>query len=189
MRIAFVILLMILIYCVLMEGRISVTRLGQKDVHITGGPIRGLIVDFYPVRSYLPPVEVFRGIQYHITRGKTLRLFPPRPSYETWDNQKHMSTFSKPCFQRKLKAMDTLPDTIQTRMSRLKHFTKGTIEDCLYLNVYAPKSGKIHIIKESTPCCLMFKKYLKVVIVIWYEKGMQRDVWISRSDIIFSSRN
>ena len=144
MRMAFEILLIILLYCVSMEGRIRVTRLGQKDVHITGGPIRGLIVDLNLARGYLPPVEVFRGIQYHITRGKTLRLFPPRPSYETWDIRKPMSTFSKPCFQRKPKSADSLSDTIKTRMSRLNNFTKETIEDCLFLNVYAPKSGKIN---------------------------------------------
>ena len=155
MKSAFGVLQMILFCCVSVEGKISVTRLGQSELHISGGPIRGLAVDFYPYRNYLPPVEVFRGIQYHITRGKTLRMFPPRPSYETWDKQKPMSTFSKPCFQRKLKATDSLPDTIKTRMSRLKHFIKETIEDCLYLNVYAPKSGTVHTMtKKSTSCCL-----------------------------------
>ena len=148
----FVILPMILIYCVSVEGSISVTRLGQKEVHITEGPIRGLTVDIYPSAGYLPPVEVFRGIQYHITRGKTLRFFPPRPSYETWDTRKSMSKFSKPCFQRKPKVTDSLPANIKNRISRYKHFTKETVEDCLYLNLYVPKSGKLKIYKTDQRC-------------------------------------
>ena len=146
---------MILIYCVSVEGIISVTRHGQREVRITEGPIRGLTVDIYPSRGYLPPVEVFRGIQYHITRGKTLRFFPPRPCYEIWDTRKPMLTFSKPCFQKNPKVTDSLPDHINTRMSRLKHFTTETMEDCLYLNVHVPKSGKLDITQLTEETMLL----------------------------------
>ena len=154
MRIIFVIhvLILIHIHCVSVEGRISVTRHGQKEVLITEGHIRGLAVALYPSSGYLPPVEVFRGIQYHITRGKTLRFFPPRPFYETWNTRKPMSTFSKACFQRKPKVTDSLSDKIKTRMSMLKHFTKEITEDCLYLNVYVPISGKLKIYTTNKVC-------------------------------------
>ena len=99
---------------------------------------------------YSRQVEVFRGIPFAAPPIQSLRFMPPVTATK-WRNVKQAVEFGPVCPQQ--------PPQIRNESAALQNMGKGRLralkqivpqlknqsEDCLYLNVYAPLSGKNHI--------------------------------------------
>ena len=94
-----------------------------------------------------PQVEVFRGIPFAAPPIGSLRFMPP-VTVTPWRETRAASTFGPVCPQ-------LLPDTRNETLAlasmgrgrlrslrSLKPILSNQSEDCLYLNVYAPVTGK-----------------------------------------------
>ncbi len=90
--------------------------IAAEPIQVTHGPVVG-------VETREPSVEVFKGIPYAAPPVGDLRWRPPQPP-EPWDAVKVCDTFGAASLQtRNRKGM---PQS----------------EDCLYLNVWRPRSSK-----------------------------------------------
>lgn len=129
-------------------------RYSSRIVEIESGAIRGIILELNS--RHLEPVEVFRGVPYAAPPVGQLRFSPPQ-SPVRWPGTRLADTFGNVCPQK-------CPD-IANRTAALAQMPKGRYhylkkyvpllvnqsEDCLFLNIYVPGSGKcskfaVHII-------------------------------------------
>lgn len=113
------------------------------------GDIRGIILELNS--RHLEPVEVFRGVPYAAPPVGPLRFSSPRPPLP-WPGTRLADTFGTVCPQKS-------PD-LSNRTAALLHMPKGRYhylkkfvpllvnqsEDCLFLNIYVPGSGKYLLI-------------------------------------------
>lgn len=106
---------------------------------------------------YLDPVEVFRGVPYAAPPVGDLRLRPPRPPIP-WKDIKFAKSFGAVCPQKypdirnETLALSLMPKGRYQQLTRLYTFLGNQSEDCLYLNLYIPASGK-------TFCYIYYMKY------------------------------
>lgn len=96
---------------------------------------------------HLDPVEVFRGIPYAAPPVGDLRFRPPI-SPIPWDGIKLADSFGAVCPQHFPDISNDTAALLQMPLGRyqqLKHlymFLINQNEDCLFLNLYIPGSGK-----------------------------------------------
>lgn len=138
------------LFCMLVIFRIVhlQTALLEKEewytevITLKQGDIRGKVVK--PKKhSYLNEVEVYLGIPYAAPPIGNLRFMPPGAALQ-WNgilNAFHM----KPVCPQMLPNLDSME---QKKMSpernnfikKMKQYLKTESEDCLYLNIYVPRS-------------------------------------------------
>lgn len=104
------------------------------------GPLRGIVMHSNPI------VEAFLGVPYASPPIGSLRYMPPvTPS--TWKATKLADNFSPVCPQAlpKLYGSDGLFEHTRGRLAHLRRLLpllSNQSEDCLYLNLYVPRSGE-----------------------------------------------
>ncbi|KAJ3633486.1 hypothetical protein MTP99_010430 [Tenebrio molitor] len=118
-----------------------VHKYSTRVVRTKYGPLRGVMIHINP------PVEAFLGVPYATPPVGSLRYMPPvTPSI--WKNTRLADRFGAVCPQR--------PPDIGNRSEALLEFPRGRLlylekllpllanesEDCLYLNLYVPRTGK-----------------------------------------------
>lgn len=109
------------------------------------GPIRGVIVDLSS--KHLEPVEVFRGIPYAAPPIGVRRFMPPDAPFR-WSGTRLADTFAPVCPQRhpdvsnKTLALQHMPRGRYLQLKRLVPLLQNQSEDCLFLNLFIPASGK-----------------------------------------------
>lgn len=97
--------------------------------------------------KHLDPVEVFRGIPYAAPPIGDLRFRPPI-SPIPWDGIKLADSFGAVCPQHfpdisnDTAALLQMPLGRYQQLKRLYMFLTNQSEDCLFLNLYIPGSGK-----------------------------------------------
>ncbi len=115
----FFLLLFFLNCCSLSDPPAAGSSLLKDPVKISSGLVSGLVAD--GVRSY-------KGIPYAAPPLGQLRFRPPQP-VSPWQGVRKCTEYGPAC--------------LQPPMSRFTGMTfKGTSEDCLYLNVWAPVASK-----------------------------------------------
>ncbi|CAH1118454.1 unnamed protein product [Phaedon cochleariae] len=128
-----------------------VHKYSTRIVRTKYGPLRGIILHIHP------SVEAFLGVPYATPPVGSLRYMPPvTPSL--WRTTRLADRFSPVCPQR-------LPD-ISNRSEALLEFPKGQLlhlekilpllanqsEDCLYLNLYVPRTATGGEESSLLPC-------------------------------------
>lgn len=97
--------------------------------------------------KHLEPVEVFRGVPYAAPPVNARRFMPPDPPLR-WSSTKLADSFPPVCPQRlpelgnKTAALEHMPRGRYLQLRRLLPLLQNQSEDCLYLNLYIPASGK-----------------------------------------------
>ena len=124
-------------------------RYSSRIVDTKSGPIRGIISELNS--KLLEPVEVFRGIPYAAPPVGERRFMPPRPPIP-WTGTKLADTFPPVCPQNvpditnKTMAFLKMPRGRYLQLRKLLPLLKNQSEDCLYLNLYVPGSGKFFLL-------------------------------------------
>lgn len=127
-------------------------RYSSRIVEIQSGAIRGIILELNS--RHLEPVEVFRGVPYAAPPVGPLRFRPPQPPL-SWPGTRLADTFGAVCPQKypdlsnRTAALTYMP---KGRYHYLKKFVPLLVnqsEDCLFLNIYVPGSGKSHFNYQS----------------------------------------
>lgn len=130
------------IVCVAGQMRPS---LSARIVKTKQGSVKGVVV--IPSNRELQPVEAFLGLPYASPPVGPLRFMPP-VSPLSWNGVRLMDKYAPACPQ-------TLPDVSNERealrfvtrgrlqyLRRLLPYLRNQSEDCLYLNIYAPVTGR-----------------------------------------------
>ena len=118
----------------------------SRVIRTRHGVVRGMISQPDPMLD-LDPVEVFLGIPYASPPVGALRFMPPTTTLP-WRGVRNANRYPPVCPQRLPNLEDrseVLKKMSQGRYRYLKRritFLKNQSEDCLYLNLYAPISGK-----------------------------------------------
>ncbi|CAH0557628.1 unnamed protein product [Brassicogethes aeneus] len=128
-----------------------VHKYSTRVVRTKYGPLRGVMIHIHP------PVEAFLGVPYATPPIGSLRYMPPvTPS--TWRNTRLADRFGAVCPQR--------PPDIGNRSEALLEYPKGRLlylekllpllanqsEDCLYLNLYVPRTATGDEEPAPLPC-------------------------------------
>ncbi|XP_050309519.1 neuroligin-1-like isoform X2 [Anthonomus grandis grandis] len=144
-------LVTILISCTGAGSSLLVHKYSTRVVKTKYGALRGVMIHIHP------PVEAFLGVPYATPPVGSLRYMPPvTPSI--WKNTKLADRFGAVCPQR-------LPD-IGNRSEALLEFPKARLlylekllpllanqsEDCLYLNIYVPRTASGEEEPTKLPC-------------------------------------
>lgn len=120
-------------------------RYSSRIVDTHGGDIRGIILELNS--RHLEPVEVFRGIPYAAPPVNDLRYRLPQPVVR-WSGTKLADTFGPVCPQRypdisnRTAALQFMPKGRYHYLKKLVPHLVNQSEDCLFLNLYIPGSGK-----------------------------------------------
>lgn len=120
-------------------------RYSSRIVEIQTGAIRGVILELNS--RHLEPVEVFRGVPYAAPPVGPLRLRPPQPALP-WPGTRLADTFGAVCPQRypdisnRTAALQQMPKGRYHYLKKLIPHLGNQSEDCLFLNIYVPGSGK-----------------------------------------------
>lgn len=114
-------------------------------IPVTGGLIRGKRV---PVNNpHLISVDQYLGVPYAAPPIGNLRFRPPHLHFPSWDGVRDATTFGKACMQlvKTPDQYDDLPGWKRIPLEEKWPFLKeGQLsEDCLFLNLYVPRGGKI----------------------------------------------
>ena len=124
-------------------GSLLVHKYSTRVVKTKYGPLRGVIL-----QHNHPPVEAFLGVPYATPPVGSLRYMPPvTPSM--WRNPRLADTFSPVCPQRapdignRTEALLELPRGRLLYLEKLLPLLVNQSEDCLYLNIYVPRGGKL----------------------------------------------
>jgi len=112
------------------------------------GRIRGVLVEFPENQHDLQPVERYTGMQYGSIRGamgSMLHFMPPSSAFmPIWgDKTKEFTTFSPVCPQDNNRFYGDLRNEFRERFKEINAKLKSQNEDCLYLNMWCPLSGKV----------------------------------------------
>lgn len=120
-------------------------RYSSRIVEIESGAIRGIILDLN--FRHLEPVEVFKGVPYAAPPVGPLRFNSPQPPLP-WIGTKLADSFGDACPQKypditnKTSALLTMPIGRYHYLKKMLPFLVNQSENCLYLNIYVPGSGK-----------------------------------------------
>lgn len=110
-----------------------------REVHIKQGRVRGLIVE--PRWNHaLTGVEQYLGLPYAAAPVGEMRFMPPG-SAPQWDGIRYADTPGPVCPQQ-FPDVQKMNVDYQEKFNRLRQQLINQSEDCLYLNIYAPKQGK-----------------------------------------------
>lgn len=119
--------------------------LSSRVVRTRYGPIRGFISTLS--NRLLQPSEVFLGVPYAGAPRGPLRFMPPVTSPH-WKDVKVADTLSPVCPQKlpdisnETEALNKMPLGRYQYLKRLIPYLTNQSEDCLYLNIYVPLTGK-----------------------------------------------
>lgn len=120
-------------------------RYSSRIVEIESGAIRGIILELNS--RHLEPVEVFRGVPYAAPPIGQLRFHPPQPPLR-WPGTRLADTFGAVCPQKYPDLTNRTAALMQMPKGRYHYLKKyvpllvNQSEDCLFLNIYVPGSGK-----------------------------------------------
>lgn len=120
-------------------------RYSSRIVEIETGSIRGIILELNS--RHLEPVEVFRGVPYARPPVGPLRFLPPQLPLP-WPGTRLADTFGAVCPQRhpdvsnRTAALQDIPKGRYHFLKRIIPLLVNQSEDCLFLNIYVPGSGK-----------------------------------------------
>lgn len=120
-------------------------RYSSRIVEIRTGAIRGIILELNS--RHLEPVEVFRGVPYAAPPVGPLRFRPPQPPL-LWPGTRLADTFGAVCPQKfpdvnnRTAALQFMPKGRYQYLKKLVPLLVNQSEDCLFLNIYVPGSGK-----------------------------------------------
>lgn len=120
-------------------------RYSSRIVDIQSGAIRGIILELNS--RHLEPVEVFRGVPYAAPPVGPLRFRPPEPPLP-WPGTRLADTFGTVCPQKypdvsnKTAALQFMPKGRYYYLKKFVPLLVNQSEDCLFLNIYVPGSGK-----------------------------------------------
>jgi neuroligin len=129
----------------LSRATVAGPRYSSRIVETKTGAIRGIILELNS--RHLEPVEVFRGVPYAAPPLGDLRYRPPTPPL-AWSGTRLADTFGAVCPQRypdisnRSAALLTMPRGRYNHLKRLIPLLANQSEDCLFLNLYVPGSGK-----------------------------------------------
>jgi neuroligin len=124
-------------------------RYSSRIVETKSGAIRGIILELNSRR--LEPVEVFKGVPYAAPPVGELRYRPPAPPL-VWSGTRLADTFGAVCPQRypdisnRSAALLSMPRGRYHHLKRLIPLLANQSEDCLFLNLYVPGSGKSQLV-------------------------------------------
>ncbi|KAG8285125.1 hypothetical protein J6590_087184 [Homalodisca vitripennis] len=115
-------------------------KYSTRVVRTKYGPLRGVIVQ-------QPPVEAFLGVPYATPPLGALRYMPPvTPSM--WRTPRLADSYSSVCPQKAPHIGNRTEALLEYPRGRLAYLEKllpllvNQSEDCLYLNIFVPRSGK-----------------------------------------------
>lgn len=120
-------------------------RYSSRIVEIQTGAIRGIILELNS--RHLEPVEVFRGVPYAAPPVGPLRFRPPQQPL-SWPGTRLADTFGAACPQKypdvinRTAALQFMPKGRYQFLKKLVPLLINQSEDCLFLNIYVPGSGK-----------------------------------------------
>lgn len=120
-------------------------RYSSRIVETKTGAIRGIILELNS--RHLETVEAFRGVPYAAPPVGDLRYRPPAQPV-VWSGTRLADTFGAVCPQRypdisnRSAAMLIMPRGRYHHLKRLIPLLASQSEDCLFLNLYVPGSGK-----------------------------------------------
>lgn len=120
-------------------------RYSSRIVEIQSGAIRGVILELNS--RHLEPVEAFRGVPYAAPPVGPLRYRPPQAPLP-WPGTRLADTFGAVCPQRfpdvsnRTSALQFMPKGRYHHLKKLTPLLVNQSEDCLFLNIYVPGSGK-----------------------------------------------
>jgi neuroligin len=123
-------------------------RYSSRIVETKTGAIRGVILELNS--RHLEPVEVFMGVPYAAPPVGELRFRPPEPPV-VWSGTRLADTFGAVCPQRypdisnRSAALLNMPRGRYHHLKRLIPLLANQSEDCLFLNLYVPGSGKFQL--------------------------------------------
>lgn len=139
-------------------------RYSTRIVHTKYGPLQGIIVQNLQV-------EAFLGVPYATPPLESLRFMPPVvPSL--WTNIRMADAFSPVCPQKLPDISNRTEALLQIPRGRLVYLEKllpllaNQSEDCLYLNIYVPK---------TTSKCFFF--YLVFITCLLYSVAVFVFCW------------
>lgn len=119
--------------------------LSSRVVRTRYGPLRGFVSTLS--NRLLQPSEVFLGVPYAGAPKGPLRFMPPVTSPH-WKDVKVADTLSPVCPQKlpdvsnETEALNKMPLGRYQYLKRLIPYLTNQSEDCLYLNIYVPLTGK-----------------------------------------------
>ena len=126
-------------------------RYSSRIVETKTGAIRGIILELNS--RHLETVEAFRGVPYAAPPVGDLRYRPPAPPV-VWPGTRLADTFGAVCPQRypdisnRSAALLVMPRGRYHHLKRLIPLLANQSEDCLFLNLYVPGSGKYRLVSE-----------------------------------------
>ncbi|GBN15076.1 Neuroligin 4-like [Araneus ventricosus] len=120
-------------------------RASSRVVSTKYGSLRGVIVTLS--NRHLQPVEKFLGVPYAGVPTGSLRFMPPvtPPHWKGVRSADHLGPVCPqklPDISNETEALKRMPAGRLDYLKRLLPFLTNQSEDCLYLNIYAPASGK-----------------------------------------------
>ena len=123
-------------------------RLSKKIVETKYGKMRGVFI--LPADTKLRGVEAFFGVPYARPPIGDLRFNPPKTPL-SWEHVKIFDEMTPVCPQvfPNVSASGTqqLPRQRIAFIQRLLPFLRKQSEDCLYMNIYIPQTGKQIVLK------------------------------------------
>lgn len=149
-------------------------RYSSRIVETKTGAIRGIILELNS--RHLEPVEAFRGVPYAAPPVGDLRYRPPAPPL-VWSGTRLADTFGAVCPQRypdisnRSSALLTMPRGRYHHLKRLIPLLANQNEDCLFLNLYVPGSGKYRLVFDYCSC--VTRIVLHVCNVMFLESDSQ----------------
>jgi neuroligin len=138
-------LLLVTAVALLARATLAGPRYSSRIVETKTGAIRGIILELNS--RHLEPVEVFKGVPYAAPPVGELRYRPPAPPL-VWSGTRLADTFGAVCPQRypdisnRSAALLSMPRGRYHHLKRLVPLLTTQSEDCLFLNLYVPGSGK-----------------------------------------------
>nr|XP_015908220.2 neuroligin-4, X-linked-like [Parasteatoda tepidariorum] len=124
-------------------------KISSRVVTTKYGSLRGFVKTF-PNRQWRP-VEIFLGVPYARPPINTLRFMHPVTPAQ-WRGVQQADEFKAVCIQKlpdiknETEALKRMPVGRIEYLKRLLPLLKNQSEDCLYLNIYAPATGKLFFI-------------------------------------------
>lgn len=138
-------------------------RYSTRIVHTKYGPLQGIVVQNLQV-------EAFLGVPYATPPLESLRFMPPVvPSL--WTNIRMADSFSPVCPQKlpdisnRTEALQQIPRGRLVYLEKLLPLLANQSEDCLYLNIYVPK---------TTSKCFIIYSYSIFYLFIYLTRRLHR---------------